>query len=136
MGGDELPFGGNGLGHSFEIRASFSTVAGVSFGVHLLASADGSERTAIGISTARNVAFVDKRNSTHRDAVPPVFKDLISADHSVALYSIANVTIYVDGHVVEAFFDGKVISSLVYPNSVDSTRMGLFLQCTSGEATV
>eukprot|EP01046_Picozoa_sp_COSAG06_P057464 COSAG06_NODE_11212_length_1544_cov_1.931488_2_plen_273_part_00 len=135
--GDTLALGD--LGHAVEIRATFTPSAaasGASYGLSVLGSASGDEVTRIGVSSDSFV--VDKRNSTLRNATPPVFKDLMTADRAPA--SAAQVAVYVDGRVVETYVDGKVLTTLVYPQSNASTRLGVFMRCggvaADGTATV
>ena len=147
--GDTVPIGD--LGHSFEVRASFTTETtvdgaaavaggggGVSFGVTVLASASGEEATAIGVSANRTCFFVDKTRSTQRVATPPVFKDFMTAplptaapgaSTSINTPATTNITAFVDGRVLEAFVEGRVISTLVYPSLNSSTELGLFMRC-------
>jgi hypothetical protein len=148
--GDQVPIGD--LGHSFEVRASFTNAkagasggdaaaaaAGLSFGVSVLASASGEEATAIGVSGDGAQFYVDKTRSTLRNSTPPVFRDLMTAPLPAArlaaatdVASTTNLTVFVDGRVVEAFVEGRVISTLVYPSRNSSTELRLFMRCDAG----
>lgn len=136
--GDELPIGD--LGHSLEIRASFTTsgtaaATGHSFGVSVLASASGDEATAIGVSADH--FYVDKTRSTMLNAAPPVFKDLMTAPlGSSSTSATTNLTVFVDGRVVETFVKGRALSTLVYPSKNASTRLRLFMRCADDDSGV
>ena len=124
------------LGHAVEIRATFTpgaaaaSASGASYGLSVLGSASGDEVTRIGVSADSFV--VDKRNSTLRNATPPVFKDLMTADRTPA--NAAQVAVFVDGRVVETYVDAKVLTTLVYPQSNASTKLGLFMRCDGAAA--
>ena len=132
--GDTLALGD--LGHAVEIRATFTpgaaaaSASGASYGLSVLGSASGDEVTRIGVSADSFV--VDKRNSTLRNATPPVFKDLMTADRTPA--TAAQVAVFVDGRVVETFVDAKALTTLVYPQSNASTKLGLFMRCDGSAA--
>lgn len=123
------------LGHAVEITASFITVSdsatlaanGASYGVSILSSASGDESTIVGMDGKR--FFVDKRNSTLRNATPPVFKDLMIVDHASNVSSATQLRVFVDGRVVEVFLGGKALTTMVYPQSNASTKLGLFMRC-------
>eukprot|EP01051_Picozoa_sp_SAG22_P012871 SAG22_NODE_1379_length_4547_cov_8.497752_5_plen_596_part_00 len=135
--GDNVAIGD--LGHSFEVRAAFSaSVAGVkpdgaTFGVSVLAGAHPPQQhevTLIGLGEKR--FFVDKTKSTLRNSTPPVFLDVMTVPLDV---TAENMTLFVDGRVVEIFVAGKALSTLVYPSSNASTKLGLFMRCPAGDPT-
>ena len=71
----------------------------------------------------------DKRNSTLRNATPPVFKDLMMVVHVSNVSWATQLRIFVDGRVVEVFLGGKALTTMVYPQSNASTKLGLFMRC-------
>ena len=114
---------------------SFSgSAAGASFGVIVLADATAPQRegTFVGLSPEYNRFYVDKSRSTQRNATPPVFKDVMTAPLDGAA---TELTVFVDGRVVEVFVGGRALTTLVYPSLSSSTQLGLFMRCSQDEAS-
>ena len=120
------------LGHQVEIRAVFSassaaTQKTAAFGIRVLSSLNGSEATEVGIN--RTDSFVNKTVSTRRNATPPIFLDVMKAPTSSDLSR--SIAVFADGQLLESFFDGKALTTQVFPSSEVSTHFGLFMRCES-----
>ena len=123
---------------SFTLAEPLAAGTSLSFGLTVLSSAANDEMTHIGVNVSAGDGkqpFVDKRRSSLRAAVPPVFLDLMTTD-PLSPSLTTNITAFVDGHVLETFFDDSLaLTTTVYPQSEESTRFGLFLRC-EGDVTV
>ena len=64
------------------------------------------ERTLVGYNTSVNAEFVDRNHVSLRPTMPPVIKDKLFAPMPVASNSeTMQMAVFVDGRVVEAYFD-------------------------------
>jgi hypothetical protein len=97
--------------------------------VSVLGSADGKEITEVGVDFSN--LFVNKTQSTERTPELPVMKNYMTAPYIIASDEpvLANLTVFLDGRVVESFVGGVPLTTLVYPKHNSSTLLGLFMRC-------
>jgi hypothetical protein len=135
-----------GSGRQLELLARFEVVGNCSFGLHVLASRDMSERTTIGVDMADEVVYVDRRLSsgaepfipstglldTRAGPLPPARNGSGGGGQA----RVVEIHAFVDGPVLTFIVDNETaLSVYVYPQLPNSTRVALWANASGASSS-